>query len=120
MKSTLLTRDIQTGDITVMSNVTSVTVVGTKVSRLADSPEQEQVAPSTVHIDFEIKEPTQLQTLLESTEALGMILNSDDAVELGELLIAMGLNNRDPKAIATVMSDLNQFIHDFSHPRFGR
>jgi hypothetical protein len=114
MRHALLTQDIETSDITVMSNVSSVTVVGTKVSRLADLPEGGHHAPTTVHIDFKVKQPTQLSSVLESTEILGMILSADDAVELGERLIAMGLDDQSPDAVAAVTSRINQYLQNAS------
>ncbi|MEB3231284.1 MAG: hypothetical protein VKJ64_09760 [Leptolyngbyaceae bacterium] len=114
MGSALLTQKIQTGDITVMSNVTSITVVGTKVSRLADLPEGHQHRPSTVHVDFEVKQPTQTASVLEATETLGMILTVEDAVELGEYLLAMGLGDKSSDEVASVMARINQHIQDFS------
>ena len=114
MGSTLLTQDIQTGDITVMSNVTSVTVMGTKVSRLGGCSEQDRKIPSTVHIDFEVKHPDHSPTVLESTETLGMILNLKDAVDLGVLLVAMGLEHKTPDEIVTVVSQLTTLIQEFA------
>ena len=112
MGSKLLTHDIQTGDITVMSNVTSVTVIGTKVSRLGGDSTDAKGSPSVVHIDFDVKQPDHSPAVLESTETLGMILNLSDAIDLGALLIAMGLAHRTPDEIETVMVQLTQLIQD--------
>ncbi|MEM7770036.1 MAG: hypothetical protein AAF327_05945 [Cyanobacteria bacterium P01_A01_bin.37] len=48
MGSMLLAQNIQTGDITLMSNVTSLTVVGTKVARLGDLSQEREATPSTI------------------------------------------------------------------------
>lgn len=113
MNSKLLSRTVKTGDITVMSNVTSVTVVGTKVSRVEEIPGHEQESPSAVHIDFEVKQPSHLPAVLEDTEVLGMILQLEDAVELGLLLVAMGLEHKTPEQVAEITARLNRLVKEF-------
>ena len=108
-----LTQDLHTGDITVMSNVTSVTVAGTKISRVEKIPGHELENPSAIYVNFEVKQPSHLHAVLEDTEALGLIVELDDAVELGLLLVAMGMEHKAPDEIATVKNRLSTLIRDF-------
>jgi hypothetical protein len=114
MKTKLLSQALTTGDITVMSNVTSVTVAGTKVSRVEEVPGHEQESPSSVHIDFEVKQPSHLPAVLADTETLGMILQLEDAVELGLLLVAMGLEHKTPNQVADIISRLTRLAEEFA------
>ncbi|WP_198011472.1 hypothetical protein [Synechococcus sp. PCC 7335] len=41
----LLTQALKTGDITIISNVTSVTAIGTRVARVEEIPGHEQESP---------------------------------------------------------------------------
>ena len=109
----LLTQELKTGDITVISNVTSVRVVGTKIARVEEIPGHELESPSAVHVDFEVKQPSRLAAVLEGTENLGLILQLDDAIELGKLLLAMGMEHKTPDEVAAIMDRLSQQIEDF-------
>lgn len=113
MNTKLRTQSLETGTIAVMSNVSSVNVVGTKVSRVEEVPGHEAENPSTIHVDFKVQNPRHLETVLESAEELGMILNLEDAVELGLLLVAMGLEHKTPDDIAAVMSRLSKLVKEF-------
>lgn len=112
MKTKLLTQDIQTGDITVMSNVTSFTVRGTKVSRVEEIPGHEQESPSSIHVDFTVQPPGHLPAAPEATQELGLILNLEDGVELGLLLVALGLEHKTPDEVASIIARLKQMIQD--------
>jgi hypothetical protein len=106
----LLTQDLKTGDITIMSNVTSVTVTGTRIARVEEIPGHEPEMPSAVHVDFQVKQPSHLSAVLEGTEDLGLILQLEDAVELGVLLIAMGMEHKTADETAAVMARLSTLI----------
>ncbi len=112
MGTTLLTRDIHTDDITIMSNVSSVTVEGIKVSRLGGHAKGDTAGASAVHIDFEVKPSNRQSEGGEATESMCMVLGVDDAVELGMMLVAMGLEQQSPEEISETLSRLNQLIQD--------
>lgn len=109
----LLTQDLKTGDITIMSNVTSVTATCTKVARVEEMPGQEQENPSAIHVDFQVKQPSHFHTVLEDTETLGLILGLGDAVELGLLLVAMGMEHKTPDEAAALMTRLSKMMSEF-------
>ncbi|WP_227500080.1 hypothetical protein [Synechococcus sp. PCC 7335] len=109
----LLTQALKTGDITVISNVTSVTAVGTKVARVEEIAGHEQESPSAVHVDFKVKQPSHLPAVLEDTESLGLILQLEDAVELGLLLVAMGMEHKSPDEIEKLTARLSNLIDVF-------
>ncbi len=109
----LLTEDLKTGDITIISNVTSFTVTGTKIARVEEIPGHEQESPSAVHVDFEVKQPRNLLAEQEETKNLGLILQLNDAVELGVLLVAMGMEHKTPDQAVEVTARLSKLIADF-------
>ncbi|MEM8807908.1 MAG: hypothetical protein AAGF01_17955 [Cyanobacteria bacterium P01_G01_bin.38] len=103
----LLAQDFKTGEITVISNVTSITVTGNKIARL-EQLAHKQESSSTVHVDFTVKQPSHLPAVLEETEELGLILKPDDAVKLGVLLIAMGMEDKMSEIVTMVMELLSK------------
>lgn len=109
----LLTQKIKTGDITVVSNVTSVNAVGTTIARVEEIPGHERESPSAIHVDFEVKQPSHLPAVLEDTEALCLILQLEDAVEIGLLLVAMGAEHKTPTEIEQLTTRLSQLIANF-------
>ena len=110
MTTTLLTHDLQTDDITVMSNLTSITVVGSKISSLDDPQVSSRDSSSTVHLDFDVKEPTPSSGVLDSTETLGMIFKQGDAINLGLWLIAMGMEHKTSDDVDAIVSRLTQLL----------
>jgi cell shape-determining protein MreC len=64
MKTKLFTRNLKTGDITVTSNVTSVTVNGTRISRVEEIPGHERESPSAIYIDLTVQQPVKLHDVL--------------------------------------------------------
>ncbi|ESA38169.1 hypothetical protein N836_32575 [Leptolyngbya sp. Heron Island J] len=110
----LLTQDLATSEITVISNHASVTVAGTKVARVEEIPGHEQENPSMVHVDFKVKNPSRQPELLDNTEDLGLILKLNDAVDLGLLLVAMGVEHKTPEEIKATMARLSKLIDEFS------
>jgi hypothetical protein len=113
MTTKLFTRNIKTGDITVMSNVTSVTVNGTRISRVEEIPGHERENPSAIYIDFIVQHPSKLHDVLEATEEVDLILNLEDAVELGLLMAAMGMEHKSDDDIAGMMSRLSELIAEY-------
>lgn len=114
MTTPLITQDLTTTEITMMSNVTSMTVVGTKVSRVGDKIAHQQGSLPAIHIDFYVKQPQHRPVVFEATESVGMILSLTDAVKLGTLLVALGLANKTSDDITAAMALLKQSIQDFS------
>ncbi|TVQ21295.1 MAG: hypothetical protein EA367_06220 [Leptolyngbya sp. DLM2.Bin15] len=104
MSTHVLTQHLHTHDITMMTNVTSLTVHGTKVSRLGDGVDQ---ASASVYLDFAVKHPSHGADL-DNTEEVSFILQPDDAVQLGLLLVSMGLGAITPEAIAAITTRLHQ------------
>jgi hypothetical protein len=110
MTTKLVTRPIKTGDLTAMSNVTSVTVTGHQVSILEVQPEPDKPDTSAVHLTFEVEHPHKLPDLLTNTEELGLIMERDDAVEIGLRLLAMAMENKTPAEIEAVQTRLSKMI----------
>lgn len=113
MQTKLFTQNLKTGDITVMSNVTSVTVNGTRISRVEEIPGHERENPSAIYIDLAVQHPTKMHDVLESTEEVDMIFNLDDAVELGLLMVAMGMEHKTDNDIAKILSRLSKLIAEY-------
>jgi hypothetical protein len=80
MNISLSTRSLSTKNITVMSNVDSYTVRGTRMSRLGSG----QVQAPCIHIDFDVEQSG------NGKAQLGMILSPEDAIALGQLLTELG------------------------------
>ena len=108
MTATLLSHDLQTNDITVISNLTSVTVVGSRISTLNDLQTVSKDRNATVHLDFNVKDPANSSGVLGSTESLGMILSQSDAVNLGLWLLVMGLKHNTTDSVDAIMVRLSQ------------
>ncbi|MEN8445010.1 MAG: hypothetical protein ABG776_08360 [Cyanobacteria bacterium J06555_13] len=106
----LLTQTLNTGDITIMSNMTCITATGDKISRIEESLIGGLKSSAAVHVDFGVKQSSHFQAVLEDTQSLGLILQPDDAVELGVLLIALGMKNKGSQAMATTMERLSALL----------
>ena len=114
MKTQLLTRSIKTGDITLTSNLTSITVNGARISRVEEIPGQEQENPSTIYLDLVVQEPTKRHDdVLDATEEVDIVLNLEDAVELGLMLVALGMEHRSDQDVSEVMSRLSQLVTEY-------
>ncbi|MFE4106887.1 hypothetical protein [Almyronema epifaneia] len=109
-----VTRSLQTSDITVMSNVTSIQVRGSKITKIgAMAGQAGETAASTaasIYIDLEVSQKQSLPAVLGSTEELGLILSSKDAVELGLLLVAMGQEGQSSEQVAATLTRLSQLM----------
>ena len=110
----LLTQDLATSEITVISNHATVAVTGTKVARVEEISGYEQENPSMVHVDFKVKDPNRQPEILANTEDLGLILRLDDAVDLGLLLVAMGMEHKTPEEIEATLTRLSHLIDEFA------
>jgi hypothetical protein len=113
MKTRLFSRNIKTGDITAMSNLTSVTVNGTRISRVEEITGHERENPSAIYIDFAVQHPTKMHDVLEATEEVDLIFNLDDAVELGLLMVAMGMEHKTDDDITKILSRLSKLIAEY-------
>ncbi|MEN8446838.1 MAG: hypothetical protein ABG776_17720 [Cyanobacteria bacterium J06555_13] len=106
----LFAQSLHTGDILIMSNVTCITATGDKVARIEECVKDGVKSPTAVHVDFEVKQPSHLQAVLEETRSLGFILQPDDAVKLGVLLIALGIKDKDSQAMAAITERLSALL----------
>jgi hypothetical protein len=50
---------------------------------------------------------------LEATEEVDLILNLEDAVELGLLMVAMGMEHKTDDDIAKILSRLSELIAEY-------
>lgn len=100
-----VTHSLNTGNITVMGNVAdSITVRGSKISRIGAVEGQEQENPATVHINFVA---SQGET---DDEVLVLTMELPDAVEMGLNLLAMGIEAQSSLGVDEVRDRLSQLI----------
>ena len=103
MKVTSVSQELKTGDVTVLSNLTSVVANVNRISRLEAVKKKERIDPATIHVDLKVKPHKEhLPSVVEETEELDLVLNLDDAVEIGMLLVAMGLENKSQSEVDEV------------------
>ncbi|NJN29504.1 MAG: hypothetical protein HC824_02855 [Synechococcales cyanobacterium RM1_1_8] len=114
MSTQAITRSWKTHDITVMSNVTSVHVQGKQVTKLGMIAEENSAPEAEIHLALDVQNDQHIASLLAETKTLGVILKPKDALELGLLLTAMGLENANPEKISTLFERLSQMMADFS------
>jgi hypothetical protein len=112
MSTKALTRSLQTGDMTVMSNNTSVTVTGSRVSKIGPS-EHSPKPQSCIHLNLNVKKQEGQPCVLEATEELGLILCPEDAIEMGMMLVAMGLEAKGEEEVATITQRINALVEEF-------
>ncbi len=110
MTTKLVTRPLKTGELTAMSNVTSITVTGHQVSIIEVESESEKEDTSAVHLTFEVEHPQKLPSLLATAEELGLIMERDDAVEIGMSLLAMAMEDKTPAEIEAIKQRLSKMI----------
>lgn len=113
MKTKLFTQSLKTGAITLTSNVTTVTANATRISRLEAVPGHEAENPPSLYIDLTVQQPVKLHDVLEATEEVDLILNLEDAVELGLLMVAMGLEHKTDAEVTATLARLSQLIADY-------
>ena len=100
MKTTSVSHELHTGDIEVMSNLTSVTAKANRITRLEAVKGKDRAA---IHVDLHVKpHPEHLPSVIGETEELDLVLDLDDAVEIGVLLVAMGLEDKSQLEIDEV------------------
>jgi len=109
-----LTRNLETDEITVMSHVTSTTVVGNKISKLEAEPGD--ASTSNIHLNFEVRGKDDQPCVLAHAEELGLILSPKDALELGLILVAMGMEQNGEADVQAVQNRLAEAIAQL-HPQ---
>ena len=107
-----ITKSFNTSDITVMSNATSLHARGDKVTKLGAMPGQETANPASISIDLKVQDTGALPGILAATESLELMLNSEDALALGLLLVAMGLEDKSSDRISATLDRLTQMIDE--------
>lgn len=110
MTTKLVTHPLKTGQLTAMSNVTSITITGHQVSVLEDQPEPGKEDRSAIHLTFDVEHPQKLPSLLATAEELGLIMDRDDAVEISLSLLAMALEDKTTAEIVAVEARLSNMI----------
>lgn len=113
LKNKLFTRPLKTSDITISSNVTSIRANVIHISRVEEIAGHEKENPSAIHLDLKVEHPVKFHDVLEATEEMEMILNLEDAVELGLLMVAMGMEHKTPEEVSAAMSRLSQLIEEY-------
>lgn len=114
MKTMSVSHKLQTGDIKLLSNLTSVTANANRISRIEAVEGRETKYPAAIHIDLEV-EPRQehLPSVLGNTEELDLVIGLNDAVEIGLLLLAMGLENKSEFEANEVFKRLFELACEF-------
>ncbi len=110
MTTKLVTRPLKTGELTAMSNVTSINVTGHQVSILEVQPEPGKKDTSAVHLTFDVEHPQKLPSLLATVEELGLIMDRDDAVKIGLSLLAMAMEDQNISVIKAIKQRLSSMI----------
>ena len=118
MKTISISREVKTGDITVMSNLTSVTANAERISRLNAAKGKDVTDPASIHVDLKVKPHLEhLPSVLGETEELDLVLSVDDALQIGVMLVAMGLEDKSQLEIDEVFKRLFEItceLHDRS------
>jgi hypothetical protein len=112
MTTKLVTRPFKTGEVTIMSNITSITATGHQISILEARPERAKGNGSTVHLTFEVEHPQKLSSILGSDRELGLMMERKDAIEIGLLLVAMGMEDKSHHEVVAVLDRLSKLIAD--------
>lgn len=100
-----VTNPLNTGDITVVGNVSDVaTVQGSKMSRIGALEGQEQQNPAAIHVNFQMTNKPE--------EMLVLMLGLSDAIELGLQLVALGIEAQLSPKIDDVRDRLCQLVSE--------
>lgn len=110
MKTKLITHPLKTGKFTAISNVTSINVTGHQVSILEDQPEAGQKDNSAIHLTFDVEHPQKLPSLLSTAEELGLIMEREDAIEIGLSILSMAMEDKTPAEIESIKQRLSTMI----------
>lgn len=95
MKAVSTSYELETGDIEVMSNLTSITANVHRISRLEAVKGKKTESPAKVYLDLKVQpHPEHLPSVLGETEELDLVLSPEDALEIGILMVAMGLEDK--------------------------
>jgi hypothetical protein len=108
MTTKLQTMPLQTKEMTLMSNNTSIKVIGHKISKLIDQDEKQQNVSSSIHLTFDVKKEEKSPCILNNPEELGFIINPKDAIEIGLSLIAMGMDFHNEITLEEIKGRLAQ------------
>ena len=116
MKTISISRELKTGDLTVMSNLTSVTANASRISRLNAVKGKDVTDPASIRVDLKVKPHLEhLPSVSGETEELDLVLNVDDALQIGVMLVAMGLEDKSQLEIDEVFKRLFEItceLHD--------
>ena len=113
MTNKLFTKEITTGDITLTSNVTSVTARANRISRVEEKQDDPRKNPAAIYVDLTVDHPEKFHYVLEATEAVDLALGLNDAVEMGLLMVAMGLEHKTDAQIKQVLDRLADLIEQY-------
>lgn len=101
------TRPLNTNDVTVMSHVTSIVVQGERISKL---PSTASDKPGVIHLSFAVKDKKDEPCILSGAEELSLVLDRNDAVELGLLLLEMELTEQTPEEAAKIKASISRLL----------
>ncbi|MEM8828157.1 MAG: hypothetical protein AAGE96_02230 [Cyanobacteria bacterium P01_G01_bin.19] len=105
MKVASTSYELATGDIEVMSNLTTITANANRISRLEAVKGKE--SPAKVYLDLKVKpHPEHLPSVLGETEEVDLVMSPDDALEIGIMMVAMGLENKSQLEVDEVFKRL--------------
>ena len=118
MTGQYLTRHLDTDDITISSHFSSLKILGNTISQLpGEAPDS-----TSIHLNFAVKERQDQPCMLAGAEELELIIDSKDAFELGILLTALGMKNRQASELSAVevrlynlIAELNQMKQPCEH-----
>jgi hypothetical protein len=110
MTTNILTHELNTSDITVVSNITSMHMTGSKVSKLMAGETDGQETTAEIHLGFHVQQPQKLEHILGTTEDLAFILSEADALEIGLRLVEMGMKDKSDESIGALWKQLSQII----------
>ncbi len=113
-----ITRPLNTTEITIMSNVSTVQAKGSRITRIEASQQTlDSSNQAAIHLTFDVDQPEEasLPNLLQSTQSLGLILNLEDAFELGLLLVAMGLVDQNDIEASQSLDRLAGLMNDLQN-----
>ncbi len=106
MKAVSTSYELATSDIEVTSNLTSIIAKANRISRL-EAAKGKIKSPAKVYLDLKVKpHPEHLPGVLGETEELDLVLNPDDALEIGILMVAMGLKDKSQLEVDEVFKRL--------------
>lgn len=114
MKTKAITQPWHTSDITLMSNITSVHVQGKQVTKLGEATGGNLEDRAEIHLELDVKDDHNIANILTETKTIGLILNPQDALGLGLMLTAMGIEHYDQPAMTKLFSQLSKMKEKFS------